>query len=202
MLMTTEKKAYHHGHLRAALLEEAARLITEAGAEGVTMRALSRRVGVSHTAPYRHFADKEALLVAVAAEGFARLKARLHAINLPEHERALTRFQEMGAAYVGFAVDNPAHYRLMYGKEALHRAQYPELQAAADAAFAELVEIIETYQALDAIKPENSHALAYIAWSTVHGLASLLVDGQMRYPDDIEALARLTTTILFEGMQA
>ena len=200
--MSTKKKTYHHGHLRAALLEEAARMITEAGAEGVTMRALSHRVGVSRTAPYRHFVDKEALLVAVAADGFARLKTRLHAINIPAHEGALMRFQEMGVAYVGFAVDNPAHYRLMYGKDALRRAHYPELQAAADAAFAELVEIIETYQATGAIKPENSHALAYIAWSTVHGLASLLVDGQMRYPDDIEALARLTTTILFEGMQA
>lgn len=61
---------------------------------------------------------------------------------------------------------------------------------------------IETYQATGAIRSENSHALAYIVWSTVHGLASLLVDGRMRSPDDIEALARLTTTILFEGMRA
>ena len=89
----------------------------------------------------------------------------------------------------------------MYGKEALRRAQYPHLQAAADAAYAELVGIIEAYQATDTIKSENSHALAYIAWSTVHGLASLLVDGQMRYPDDVEALARLTTTILLEGLK-
>ena len=200
--MTATKKAYHHGHLRAALLEEAARMISEAGAEGVTMRALSHRVGVSRTAPYRHFADKEALLVAVAADGFARLKARLQAIDVPDHEDAMLRFQEMGVSYVAFALENPAHYRLMYGKEALRRTQYPHLQAAADAAFAELVEIIETYQAAGAIKSENSHALAYIAWSTVHGLASLLVDGQMRYPDDVEALARLTTAILLDGMKA
>ena len=157
-------------------------------------------MGVSRTAPYRHFSDKEALLVAVAAEGFARLKARFQAIDVPDHEDGLLRFQEVGASYIAFALENPAHYRLMYGKEARRRTQYPHLQAAADAAFAELVEIIETYQAGGTIKSENSHALAYIAWSTVHGLASLFVDGQMRYPDDVEALARLTTTILLEGM--
>ncbi len=199
--MGAAKKTYHHGHLRAALLEAAARMIAEEGAECVTMRALSSRVGVSHTAPYRHFADKEALLVAVAAEGFARLKARLQAIELPEQDDDLARFQQMGVAYIAFAVDNPAHYRLMYGKEALRRAEHPHLQAAADAAYDELVAIIERYQAIGAIKPESSHALAYIAWSTVHGLASLLVDGQMRFPDDVEALARLTTTILLDGMK-
>ncbi len=200
--MSIEKKPYHHGHLRAALLEEAARMIAEAGAERVTMRALSRRVGVSHTAPYRHFTDKEALLVAVAAEGFARLKARLQALGVPDQDDDLAHFQQMGVTYIQFAIENPAHYRLMYGKEALRRAQYPQLQAAADAAYAELVGIIEAYQATGTIKSENSHALAYIAWSTVHGLASLLVDGQMRYPEDVEALARLTTTILLEGMKA
>ena len=200
--MPVAKKTYHHGHLRAALLEEAARMITEAGVEHVTMRSLSHRVGVSRTAPYRHFTDKEALLVAVAAEGFARLKVCLHGVTVPDPDDALTRFQDMGGAYVQFALDNPAHYRLMYGKEALRRTQYPDLQAAADAAYEELVEIIETYQETGAIKPENPHALAYIAWSTVHGLASLIVDGQMRYPDDPIALARLATTMLFEGMRS
>lgn len=199
--MPEPKKTYHHGHLRAALLKEAARMIAEDGAEHVTMRALSRRVGVSRTAPYRHFADKEALLVAVAAEGFTRLTMRLQAIAVADPDDALTRFQDMGGAYIQFALDNPAHYRLMYGKEALRRTQYPDLQAAADDAYEELVALIETYQETGAIKPENSHALAYIAWSTVHGLASLLVDGQMDYRDDPIALARLSTKTLFEGMK-
>jgi len=197
-----KKQTYHHGDLRAALLQEAAQMLAEGGMESVTMRELGHRVGVSRSAPYRHFANKQALLVAVAAEGFERLRAELHAINVPEEGDELARFQQMGIVYIRFAIEHPAHYRLMYGKEALKRDQYPELDAAANATFYELVDIIKMYQVSGHIKPENAEALTYIAWSTVHGLASLLIDGQMLFPDDLEALAHLTTATLLDGMRA
>ncbi len=191
--------SYHHGDLRPALLDAAARLIRDGGTDALTLRALAEAVGVSRTAPYRHFKDKAELLVAVAAEGFERLRAALRAVNA-SGAAGLAPFEAMGVAYVRFAVENPAHYRLMYGREALARREVPALQTTADAAYYELVALITAGQASGALRTGDPEALAYVAWATVHGLASLLVDGQMEQPDDVEALARLTARTLLEGL--
>jgi AcrR family transcriptional regulator len=191
--------SYHHGDLRRALLDAAASLLRSGGADALTLRALAEAVGVSRTAPYRHFADKADLLIAVATEGFERLRSALHAVTA--HGAAgLEGFEAMGVAYIRFAVENPAHYRLMYGREALARRQVPALQAAADATYDELVALIAARQATGDLRTDDPEALAYVAWATVHGLASLLVDGQMEEPDDVDALARLTARTLLEGL--
>ena len=126
--MTDQARAYHHGDLRAALLDEAAAMIAEGGAGSVTMRALGKRLGVSRAAAYRHFEDKTALLVAVATAGFNRLRNRLQAVDAGAPRSSVERIRRMGEEYVRFAVENPAHYRLMYGKEALTRQDRPELR--------------------------------------------------------------------------
>ena len=123
--MTDQARAYHHGDLRAALLDEAAAMIAEGGAGSVTMRALGRRLGVSRAAAYRHFEDKTALLVAVATAGFSRLRDRLQAVDAGAPRSSVERIRRMGEEYVRFALENPAHYRLMYGKEALARRNVP-----------------------------------------------------------------------------
>ena len=120
---------------RAALLAEAAAMIAKGGVASVTMRAIGRRLGVSRAAPYRHFADKTALLVAVAAAGFDRLRSRLQTIEAGASRSSVERLRRMGEEYVRFALENPAHYRLMYGKEALTREDQPELREAAIALF-------------------------------------------------------------------
>ena len=198
--------SYHHGALRAALLDAATALLASDGVDAVTMRALAERTGVSRTAPYRHFANKDALLEAVAAEGFATLQALLHrftssapAATSRTSER--DHFAEMGAAYVRFADAHPAHYRLMYGRDALARSAHPDLHDAAEAAYAELVRMVADAQARGTVRsdaPPEQHA--YIAWGLVHGLASLLVDGQMERPDNIEALARHAVATLLDGL--
>ncbi len=199
--MTESTRAYHHGDLRAALLDEAAAMIEQEGAGSVTMRELGRRLGVSRAAPYRHFADKEALLVAVAAAGFKRLGERLRA-NGDGPQASIERFRRMGEEYVRFAVENPAHYRLMYGREALTRQDRPELRAAANAIFDQLVSVFQAHQRSGAIKRQDPQQQAYVAWSAVHGLASLWIEGQIMATDDIEALIRQTTRTLLEGMRA
>ncbi len=198
--MMPSKKTYHHGDLRATLISEAAAIIAKDGVVGVTMRGLSQRIGVSRTALYRHFVDKKALLAAVAAEGFRTLRDRLQTA-MEAHQPSPNSFVEMGVSYVTFAMDHPTYYRLMYGKEALDRELYPELHAAANALYDELVALIQQQQDLGVIRNDSPEALAYVAWSTVHGLASLLVDGQMEAPPDIAALARLTIQTLMTGMQ-
>ncbi|MEL7363653.1 MAG: WHG domain-containing protein, partial [Bacteroidota bacterium] len=168
--------------------------------------ALAERTGVSRTAPYRHFASKDALLESVAAEGFAQLQSLLHrfaeaapAASTRAAERA--HFADIGAAYVRFADAHPAHYRLMYGRDALARSAHPALHAAAEAAYAELVRLLADAQARGTIRTDIEPAhQAYIAWGLVHGLASLLVDGQMERPDDIEALARQAILALLDGL--
>src|SRR3954463_12839413 len=106
-----KKRAYHHGDLRRALLEEAVRIIAKKGVDALTLRSVGARLGVSRTALYRHFADKSALLAAVASEGFRMLRIQLLAA-WDSHGRNGAAFEEMGTAYVRFAVANPSHYRV------------------------------------------------------------------------------------------
>src|SRR5687768_16247099 len=108
------RRSYHHGNLRRALLDEALATIRADGVDGVTLRDIGARLGVSRTALYRHFADKRALLAAVATEGFRRLREQL--VTAWEKDgRGDAAFRAMGVAYVRFAVDNPSHYRVMFG---------------------------------------------------------------------------------------
>ncbi len=193
--------SYHHGNLRAALLEEAARMIGEGGVSSVTMRAIGERVGVSRAAPYRHFPDKEALLAAVAASGFDELNRRLEAIDDPTDGAALDQFCEMGRMYVRFALDHPAQYRLMYGEQSVARDQVPELGQAANDLFAHLVALIESQQAAGRIVTANPQQQAYVAWSAVHGLASLLIDGQIRAETDVDALIEGVIATVLNGFR-
>ncbi len=199
--MTDQTKAYHHGDLRAALLAEAAAMIAEGGVASVTMRAMGQRLGVSRAAAYRHFADKTALLVAVAANGFHRLGDRLQATDAGAPRSSVERLLRIGEEYVRFALENPAHYRLMYGREAVTRQDVPELREAAEALFEQFVGAIRAHQRSGAIKRQDPKAQAYVAWSAVHGLASLVIDGQIQGTDDIDGLIRQTTRTVLDGMR-
>jgi len=200
--MNKPTRAYHHGDLRAALLDEAAAMIAEAGTESVTMRALGERLGVSRAAAYRHFEDKTALLVGVAASGFRGLSERLQTIGAGTPQSSLDRARRMGEEYVRFALENPAHYRLMYGREAMGRQNLPELKEAGSDLFEQLVEVIRAYQESGGIKRQDPRAQAYVAWSAVHGLASLLIEGQIMSTVDVDALIRQTTQTVLDGMRA
>ena len=155
---------YHHGDLPAALLRAAGRTLEKRGIGALSLREAARHAGVSHNAPYRHFPDREALLVALAAEGFAMLGERLRG----QPGRA------MGEAYVRFALEQPQRFRLMFGG-VLPMAKYPELRAAADAAYQALQQAFKEMP-----RPELAAAAA---WSLVHGLAHLLLDGHFERAD-------------------
>ncbi len=200
--MTDQASAYHHGDLRAALLAEAAAMITEGGAASLTMRAIGVRLGVSRAAPYRHFADKTALLVAVAANGFNGLGARLQATQAGASRSSVERLRRIGEEYVRFALENPAHYRLMYGREALSREDLPELREAAGALLEQFVGAIRAHQRSGAIKRQDPRAQAYVAWSAVHGLASLVIEGQILTEIDVDELIQQTTSTVLDGMRA
>lgn len=200
--MTKTAKRYHHGSLREALISEAASMIADKGVDSVTMREIGRRLDVSRAAPYRHFSDKESLLVAVAATGFRELGARLAAVDGPTAGDGVEHIRRMGDAYVHFALTNRAHYRLMYGREALARENEPALREAANALFDQLAAALEACQREGNIKAGDPRAQAYTAWGAVHGLASLLIDGQILADVDVDALIELTLDTLVAGLSA
>ncbi len=192
---------YHHGDLRAALLEVAARVITEKGVEAITMRGLAEQIGVSRTAPYRHFVDKTALLAAVAEDGFNRLNARLREAKDQNADDPLLSFRRMCLVYVEFAVENPTHYRLMFGQEIMNRQDYPSLAAAADIIRIEATAIMQQGQQEQKIKPGHAGQFALAAWAMAHGLSLLFIDGRIPAAGKVRELTELTFESLLAGIE-
>lgn len=178
--MTKRKPAsrYHHGDLRRALIEEAVRTIGKEGVEGLTLREVGSRLGVSRTALYRHFSDKSTLLAAVAREGFIRFGQDLQdAWNSgPGTRRGL---ELMGVAYVRFAVAHPSHYRVMFGDFRHLSDKDPDLQTAAAASFDVLVQALLSLQKAGLVHPDEPKVLAQYIWAIVHGIAMLAINGQL-----------------------
>jgi AcrR family transcriptional regulator len=183
------KKSYHHGDLRASLLAAATELIAEHGMAGLSLRECARRAGVSHADPYRHFADKQALLLAIARDGFTMLetvgKQAMAGIDDPR-----ARLDAYGVAYVRFAVEHPVVFRLMFTSELEHEGAEPVDGGAFDL----LVATAATVVGPDA----DSRLAAAASWALPHGLAMLILD--RRIPGDVVAdpdqAAALAATIL------
>jgi AcrR family transcriptional regulator len=170
---------YHHGDLRRALLEEAVRTIRDDGVAALTLRAVGARLGVSRTALYRHFADKSALLNAVSEEGFRRLGDALEGA-WDEAGHGVAGFEAQGQAYVRFALDNPAHYRVMFGVWTSRAEDDSALRAAGTRAFELLVNALAELQRQGIVRPDDSAvAIARYVWAAVHGIAMLGIDGRL-----------------------
>lgn len=159
--------AYHHGDLRRALIAAGRELLAEHGPTSVSLREVARAVGVSHNAPYRHFESREALLAAIATDGYVLLFQRMSAAGGTERQKLIA----CGVAYVGFAVEFPSLYRLMFSSD-IRKDAFPALRAAADHAHAQLEAAIPT-------SVSSPRVAALGAWAIVHGLADLLVGGQL-----------------------
>jgi AcrR family transcriptional regulator len=170
---------YHHGDLRRALIDAALTMLREEGAWSFTLREVARRAGVSHTAPYNHFNDKASLLAEVAALGFQSLRDRLGEAAREHPRSGRQALIGIGAAYVRFGVEQPAHYRLMFGPELAER--HPNLQEAADSTFAELTGALTRAQAGGEVRQGPVHEQALIAWSLVHGLTMLFIDQRLTF---------------------
>jgi len=166
----SSKATYHHGNLRPALVRAAMELLEEGGETALSVRAAARRAGVSPAAPYRHYADREALLSAVASVGYGELAERLAAAHpSPSTPEQLTN---VAIAYVQFALERPALFRIMFGEPCDHDN---DDRVAATAAVSAYVRSIaqRTFPQADA------EAMATAIWALVHGLAFLHLDGKL-----------------------
>jgi AcrR family transcriptional regulator len=155
-------RAYHHGDLRNALLDAARKILEEESLAQLSLRAVARRAGVSHAAPYRHFPNHEALLVELAIEGFAELKDEIVAAGVQTGAES-DRIAHIGAAYMRFVVRRPELTSLMFGQQLPNRDAFPELGAAADAIGSAIGTAL------------HDSALGLAVWASVHGLAMLIL---------------------------
>ena len=192
---------YHHGDLQRALLQAAVRTIQKQGVHALTLRAVGEELGVSRSALYRHFADKAALLAAVAREGFRMLSVELEGA-WERGGKGLAGFEAMGAAYVHFAIAEPSHYRVMFGSVPERSEPHPHGEGSDDStdAFQVLVDAIVAEQAAGRMRREDPQALALYIWATVHGVAMLALDGLLPPPTTPDALARLAIARLHGGI--
>lgn len=168
--------AYHHGDLRRALIAAGRAVLLDNGLASVSLREVARVAGVSHNAPYRHFESREALLAAIAADGFEQLSTRMSSSTFDAGANETRHLVAIGRAYLNFATEFPSLYRLMFSSE-IRKSAFPALRSAAD----------RTYQQLFDAVPKSSAAprdTALGAWALVHGLADLLVAGQLS--DDLQ----------------
>lgn len=201
------KDGYHHGDLRNALLETALRLVSERGAEGFSLREAARAVGVSPGAAYRHFADKAALLGALSADGHARLavamQRALARLSSPPGSpaRAVASFVAIGLAYVEFAVAHPAHFRVMFGPCKPGEEELACLAEQGRDTYQILVDALDGLAAAGLVRRDARSGAEFMAWSLVHGFASLLVDGAIEIgPREREDAIRQWARILLLGL--
>jgi AcrR family transcriptional regulator len=168
------RKTYHHGDLSNALVGAAIEILSSKQPELITLREVSRRVGVNHRAAYRHFADLSSLLAAVAEQGYRELIIALEAA-LAAHRRAKPRgrVEAIALAYLVFAVDHPSHYRIMFGRRLNEDGRFPVLEDLVTRAYELLAAEIRAGQQLGHFRKRPLRELVFSFWSLTHGFASL-----------------------------
>jgi AcrR family transcriptional regulator len=170
------KRSYHHGDLRRTLLDASLALIDEQGLAALSLREVARRAGVSHQAPYFHFADRAALLAALADEGFTLLHAAMKAEQARSPHGADAQLMAAGRGYVAFALEHPGHFRIMFRPELCAGMPPPP---SGEAAYQLLVDGVAAAQDAHLAPAGERDTLVLLAWSLVHGLASLWLDGSL-----------------------
>ena len=164
-------------NLRQKVLKASVALIEAGGLDRLSMREAARKAGVSHQAPYHHFGDREAILAAIATEGFGMLQQELSR-SLDKHAASQrTALEAVARTYVDFALRHPGYFRVMFRSDAVPIESYPQALDNADAAFGALVQAIDRSFAGE--PPEARRNLAFACWAFTHGLATLLLDGPL-----------------------
>jgi AcrR family transcriptional regulator len=162
--------------LKQRVLDASVQLIDDVGLAGLSMREVARRAGVSHQAPYHHFADKASIVAALVERGFTLLVDRLEAAE--RTGPPAQRMRRVGRAYVDFALEQPVYFRLMFRPELSDPARFPAADAAGGRAFAVLERLVGDLAGPRASRSRKD-ALLSMHWSLVHGLATLLLDGPL-----------------------
>ena len=163
--------------LRQKVLKASLALIEEGGLNRLSMREVARKAGVSHQAPYHYFNDREAILAELAGEGFSRLGQALSRAADQAGSEPVKAVEDMGRAYVEFALRNPAYFQAMFRADAVPLDRYPEARKREEETFGRLVESIG--QAFANQPAEVRQSIVVASWAMVHGLATLILEGSL-----------------------
>ena len=170
---------YHHGDLKNALIRAGLEILSKEGVGGLSLRKVAHRAGVSHAAPYAHFADKQALIAAISTEGYRRIYESVGAAAARHPNDAAAQLVEGAWAYVKFALDDPDHYKVTMSGVVEKEQAYPALLEMSKKSFALVLGIVETCQKKGVLRKGPPDLVAVGIWSLMHGLVSLLFENQI-----------------------
>lgn len=193
--ITKKTGSYHHGDLRRVLLETAVKVVEKEGVAALSLQALARRAGVSSGAPYHHFASREQLLAAIAAEGFELLIAEMQREADATGPSARAQLEGLGRGYVRCALAHRGHFRVMFRPELRFQLNEEQGQVAGEA-YLLLQRAVERCQAEGLVPPGDPSRWILVAWSTVHGASVLWIDGSLHggsLVNDEEALITMAS---------
>jgi AcrR family transcriptional regulator len=190
---------YHHGNLRAALIETGLALIAEKGPLALTLREIGSRLGVSRTAAYRHFADKTALLSAIREAGFIEFGKALEQAREQAGPKFAARLAAMGMAYLRFARKHSAHFKVMFGPEAV--TVDPDCDTAGSRAFNILLDTVKQGQKKGEVRPGDPMLIVSVVWAMIHGVSVLHLDELHPLEDPKIHFAEACAAILLSGIR-
>ncbi|SRR6266496_2356761 len=174
-------KKYHHGDLKNALIHAGVEILSKEGIEGLSLRKVAQRAGVSHNAPYSHFPDKQSLIAAISTEGFKQLYAELDAAASAYPNDPKRQLQEGAWAYVQFALNNTDTFKIMFSGILEKEKEYPAFVESSQRTFERVVDIVKACQAAKILGQGSAEMMAVSVWGQVHGIVSLLIEGQISH---------------------
>lgn len=195
--------SYHHGNLKESLLSTALHMVDTEGFDAITLREITQRLGTSRSAVYRHFESKEALMKGVIEQGYAQLDELFTPIFRDKSRSVEERFELMSRAYLQFAVEHPNLYRLLFGERYREEREgicdyRDETQATGLYA---LIGLLLEAQEVGIVRKADPMIQAATIWASVHGLASLLIDGHLMMSDNLEEIYRYSLEVLLNGLR-
>jgi AcrR family transcriptional regulator len=176
-----KKKTYHHGDLKNALIKAGADILSKEGVSALSLRKVAQQAGVSHAAPYAHFADKQALIAAISTEGYQKLYAQIAQAAQQYRSDPLRRLVESSWAYVQFALNEPDQFKVTLSSMIEKEQEYPAFVEAAQQTFNLVVEIVAQGQQAGLLRPGTPDLTAVSVWALIHGLVTLLLENQISH---------------------
>lgn len=175
------RKKYHHGDLKNALIKAGVEILSKEGIEGLSLRKVAQRAGVSHNAPYSHFSDKQSLIAAISTEGFKQLYVELDAAVLAYPDDPKQQLLEGAWAYVQFAINNTDTFKIMFSGVLEKEKQYPAFVEISHQTFERVVDVVRACQDEGILNSTPPEVMAVAVWGQIHGIISLRLEGQLSH---------------------